>query len=94
MSGGAKAHYDGIVAFPRDRVRREREGDSEDARPASAAMTLDVYADLFDDDLDSVASRLDHAAVSTKVVDVWPNTDRSGASETPDRPEIPGEPGQ
>ncbi|MGN6128057.1 MAG: tyrosine-type recombinase/integrase [Humibacter sp.] len=29
---------------------------------ASAAMTLDVYADLFTDDLDDVASRLDHAA--------------------------------
>src|ERR1700745_1617637 len=26
---------------------------------ASAAMTLDVYADLFDDDLDDVADRLD-----------------------------------
>jgi len=29
---------------------------------ASAAMTLDVYADLFDDDLDHVAGRLDDAA--------------------------------
>ena len=29
---------------------------------ASAAMTLDVYADLFDDDLDAVATALnDHA---------------------------------
>ena len=26
---------------------------------ASAAMTLDTYADLFDDDLDAVADRLD-----------------------------------
>jgi len=26
---------------------------------ASAAITLDVYADLFDSDLDDVASRLD-----------------------------------
>jgi integrase len=26
---------------------------------AKASMTLDVYADLFDDDLDSVANRLD-----------------------------------
>ena len=26
---------------------------------ASAAMTLDVYADLFDSDLDTVADRLD-----------------------------------
>ena len=29
---------------------------------ASAAMTLDVYADLFEDDLDEVAERLDRAA--------------------------------
>jgi len=29
---------------------------------ASAAMTLDTYADLFDDDLDAVADRLDAAA--------------------------------
>jgi integrase len=29
---------------------------------ASAAMTLDVYADLFEDDLDDVADRLDRAA--------------------------------
>jgi integrase len=29
---------------------------------ASAAMTLDVYADLFNDDLDDVAHRLDEAA--------------------------------
>jgi integrase len=29
---------------------------------ASAAMTLDVYADLFEDDLDHVAERLDQAA--------------------------------
>lgn len=31
-------------------------------RHASAAMTLDVYADLFEDDLDQVADRLDRAA--------------------------------
>lgn len=28
---------------------------------ASAAMTLDVYADLFDEDIDSVATALDQA---------------------------------
>ena len=28
---------------------------------ASAAITLDTYADLFDDDLDAVANALDHA---------------------------------
>jgi hypothetical protein len=33
----------------------------------SAAMTLDVYADRFDDDLDSVAHRLNEAATSASV---------------------------
>ena len=32
---------------------------------ASAAMTLDVYADLFEDDLDQVADRLNRAATRT-----------------------------
>ena len=32
---------------------------------AKASMTLDVYADLFDDDLDDVADRLDTAIKST-----------------------------
>lgn len=36
---------------------------------ASAAMTLDVYADLFDDDLDAVAEALD-AAVRRSVSSV------------------------
>jgi integrase len=34
---------------------------------ASAAMTLDTYADLFDDDLSNVAVRLNDAAISTDV---------------------------
>ncbi|WP_349426902.1 site-specific integrase [Microbacterium sp. LWS13-1.2] len=37
---------------------------------ASAAMTLDVYADLFDDDLDDVATRLDEAKCAAGVVNV------------------------
>lgn len=32
---------------------------------ASAAMTLDTYADLFDDDLDAVASALDSAKLAS-----------------------------
>ena len=32
---------------------------------AKASMTLDVYADLFDEDLDSVAANLDAAIRST-----------------------------
>lgn len=35
---------------------------------ASAAMTLDTYADLFDDDLDAVSAALDDAASGSGVV--------------------------
>jgi integrase len=38
---------------------------------ASAAMTLDVYSDLFDDDLDAVAEALDARARSTDVGKTW-----------------------
>jgi hypothetical protein len=37
---------------------------------ASAAMTLDTYADLFDDDLDSVAIALDDARSRSVVVNI------------------------
>lgn len=37
---------------------------------ASAAMTLDVYADLFDDDLEAVSERLDLAIATRSVVKV------------------------
>lgn len=33
----------------------------------SAAMTLDVYADLFDDDLEAVSDALDQARASSNV---------------------------
>lgn len=42
---------------------------------ASAAMTLDVYADLFDDDLDAVAVALDHIASDSNVGKMWANTE-------------------
>ena len=35
---------------------------------ASAAMTLDRYADLFDDDLDAVAERLDVVARAAREI--------------------------
>lgn len=38
---------------------------------ASAAMTLDTYADLFDDDLDAVSERLDAARSRAVVGDLW-----------------------
>jgi integrase len=39
---------------------------------ASAAVTLDVYADLFDDDLDSVATALNQAAMQSDVANLLP----------------------
>ncbi len=38
---------------------------------ASATMTLDTYADLFDDDLEAVATRLDEAQARASVGDLW-----------------------
>lgn len=49
---------------------------------ASAAMTLDTYADLFDDDLDAVAVALDRAKRSANVVKMW-SSDAPGNDETP-----------
>jgi integrase len=37
---------------------------------ASAAMTLDTYADLFDDDLNAVSDALDRAALGSDVVQI------------------------
>lgn len=42
---------------------------------ASAAMTLDVYADLFDDDLDSVAIALNDRVNISSVSKMWPPAD-------------------
>lgn len=41
---------------------------------ASAAMTLDVYADLFDDDLDAVGAALDNAVSQSDVGKMWANS--------------------
>ncbi|SDQ04909.1 site-specific integrase [Leucobacter chromiiresistens] len=46
---------------------------------ASAAMTLDVYADLFDDDLDLVASALDQA----RRAHILPTLEQPGPPSTP-----------
>jgi integrase len=45
----------------------------------SAAMTLDTYADLFDDDLDAVATAMGNAAASADVSKMWPKRARDGA---------------
>lgn len=49
---------------------------------ASAAMTLDTYADLFDDDLDAVATALDQARTESNVGKVWAQA-ASEAEKTP-----------
>lgn len=38
---------------------------------ASAAMTLDINADLFDDGLDAVATALDQAKADSNAVKMW-----------------------
>lgn len=58
---------------------------------ASAAMTLDTYADLFDDDLDFVASALSRARLEDiLVVEESPPADQA-AIEAPDEDEPPSE---
>ena len=47
---------------------------------ASAAMTLDIYADLFDDDLEAVATALDQAPSRTSVAKMWPRVGKRGHS--------------
>lgn len=37
----------------------------------SASMTLDTYADLFEDDLDAVAEALNERALSADVGTLW-----------------------
>ena len=44
---------------------------------ASAAMTLDVYADLFDDDLEAVATALNNARSRESVGKMWAQTAKS-----------------
>ena len=47
---------------------------------ASAAMTLDVYADLFDDDLDAVAEALNDSATAASVGKMWANGGSEGSA--------------
>lgn len=61
---------------------------------ASAAMTLDVYADLFDDDLDGVATRLDEAATAAGVGKMWARPGPGVPSLPPERGEKPEISGQ
>ena len=52
---------------------------------ASAAMTLDVYAGLFADDLDAVAERLD-AAVTQRQAESVADFLRTNGTEGPNQP--------
>jgi integrase len=52
---------------------------------ASAAMTLDTYADLFDEDLDAVAVALDNARNESFVGKTWANRISTG-TPTPELP--------
>lgn len=47
---------------------------------ASAAMTLDVYGDLFDEDLDAVGVALNHARSSASVGKVWADGEQHGSA--------------
>ncbi|PSL02510.1 site-specific recombinase XerD [Haloactinopolyspora alba] len=63
----------------------------------SAAMTLDVYADLFDDDLEAVADRLDEIAAKARTVTLDAGQSRQsvgkmwarrGSGESENRPQL------
>ena len=43
-------------------------------------MTVDTYVDLFDDDLNTVAVRLNEAAISSNVVRMWSEAQQIGAT--------------
>jgi len=49
---------------------------------ASAAMTLDIYADLFDDDLEAVATALDQARYRESVGKMWARDGRTVVQPT------------
>jgi len=49
----------------------------------SAKVTLDTYADLFDDDLDAVAVTLDSRYSPESVAKMWPRGARDGSQQTP-----------
>jgi hypothetical protein len=51
---------------------------------ASAAMTLDTYSDLFDDDLEAVATALDQARSRESVGKVWARSGHGAPNQAPD----------
>ncbi|CAN5449871.1 site-specific integrase [soil metagenome] len=55
----------------------------------SAAMTLDVYADLFDNDLSAVAQRLDDVVRASFVGKMWAKDQIHASRRSPRRPKSP-----
>jgi integrase len=53
---------------------------------ASAAVTLDVYADLFDEDLDTVGESLNRVAMQTSIADVLADRRRPSWEDLPAMP--------
>lgn len=64
-----RRHY----ANPRRRHHRELHRAGARSTP-STSITLDVYADLFEDDLDAAAIALDDAAMKSDVAKVLPRS--------------------
>lgn len=60
---------------------------------ALAAMTLDIYSDLFGDDLDGVATRLNEAALAADVSKVCPAGAPAEGGATAGEEKKPGDPG-
>jgi hypothetical protein len=56
---------------------------------ASASVTLDVYADLFDEDLDTVAESLDRVAMQTSMPDLFTYAPRQPQTDIPLLPSAP-----
>jgi hypothetical protein len=71
-----------------DLLRRPSRGDAREAG------TLDVDTDLFDDDLDAVAVRINDAAVAASESEPWPREAGGDPEGPPDQAEKPGTPGQ
>ncbi len=60
---------------------------------ASAAATLDVHADLFENDLDRAATALNRAAMRSDVADPLPKTAQRRLGDRRQEQENPGETG-
>lgn len=57
---------------------------------ASAAVTLDVYSDLFEDDLDAVAAALNEAALRSSVGRMWATSPERDSETARRNEETPG----